>query len=300
VLTAPKAPDHTPTMLDDAEQLITGVFEPPSSATVATLARRKWFILVVALLGAVAGIAYGTSRAPTYTASATLQVGQVNPNSAGFLGYVQSAASLATAFSRSIEAEPVLAAVHAKLGLTVPSATSRLSAEPIPSSPAFRVIATGPTADGSIRLANIAASAVVAYENQSNNTNPEATSLLREYREASLALHRAVAHLAAHAGDRHHEPAATRALAEAEKSAAAVNVRAIEVAYTNAISARAPSSGLVSQIAGATSASSNHKSQIELTGFVGLLAGVVLGCVIAILRGRHRSAMPATTATTQS
>ena len=41
---------------------------------------------------------------------------------------------------------------------------------------------------------------------------------------------------------------------------------------------------LVSLLSGAVTAESNHKSKIELLGFIGLLAGLVIGCALAVLR----------------
>ena len=77
------------------------VFEPPDSFILSAIGLNKLLVALCALVMGLAGVAYGLARQPTYTASASPQVGQVNPNSPGFLGYVQSASSLATAFSRS-------------------------------------------------------------------------------------------------------------------------------------------------------------------------------------------------------
>ncbi len=267
-----------------------GVFEPPNSFVVRAISRHKLLVCICAVSLALIGVGFGLARQTTYTASATLQVGQVNPNSPGFYGYVQSATSLATAFSRSIEAEPVLATIQRKLKLAPAMATSRLSAEPLPLSPAFRVIATGPTESAATGLANVAARAVIAYESQSNSANPEASSLLHDYRDASLALGATEAKLT-YLGK---HPAGASALADAEaaRSAAQVKLKAISDAYVSAVSSQAPRSGLVSLVAGATTASSNRKSKVELLGFLGLMLGIIGGCAVAVLHeSRRGSAM---------
>jgi hypothetical protein len=287
MLTSPKITGSSSATLDDADRLIEGVFEPPNGFVLAAIARNKWIVGICTVLLAVIGTAYGLSRHPTYTTSATLQVGQVNPNSPGFFGYVQSAASLATAFSRAIDAEPVLDAVRQKLKVAPSQAVERLSAEPIPTSPAFRVIATGPTELAAVQLANVAASALIEYEGQSNSANPQADSLLREYRQASLALRRAVAHVVRESRKKRGY-SSPLAAAEAEKNAASVKLRAIGVAYTNAIASRGPSSGLVSLVAGAAGASSDRNAKTEKFGLIGLLAGIVIGCMAAILFERRR------------
>jgi hypothetical protein len=270
---------------EDSGPLVDGLFEPPESFVLSAIAGNKGIVALFAVVLTLVGIGFGVLRQSTYTASATLQVGQVNPNSPGFLGYVQSASSLATAFSRSIAAAPVLATIEHKLGLEPTELTPRLSAEPIPLAPAFRVIATGPSEAGAIRLANAAAGAVLLYENRSNSSNPQANSLLDDYRSASGALRKAEARLA----DLGPSPSDPDALvkAEAEKAAAQVKLKGISTAYIAAVASQAPSQGLVSLVAGATSAADDRKSKIELYGFLGLLAGLIAGCAAAVLRERR-------------
>jgi hypothetical protein len=280
---SPPAPDLPPT-LDGPDPRIDGIFEPPESFVLSAILNNKRIVALVVVVLTLAGVGFGILRQTTYTASATLQVGQVNPNSPGFLGYVQSASSLATAFSRSIAAAPVLATIDRKLALEPSAATPRLSAEPIPLAPAFRVIATGPSDSSAIRLANAAAAAVIVYENHSNSSNPQARSLLRDYRIASLELKRAEARLAELGSS---PDADELAEAEAAQAAARVKLKGIDTAYIAAVTSQAPREGLVSLVAGATSASSDRKSKIELYGFLGLLLGLVVGCAAAVLRERR-------------
>jgi capsular polysaccharide biosynthesis protein len=272
----------------EAPPMLHGVFEPPSGM-VARALRANWALIVlIALLGAGVGAAAGLARKGTFTSAATLQVGQVNPNSPGFYSYVSSAAALATAFSRGVSAEPVLAEVDKRLHIAPAVAAGRLSAEPLPLSPAFRVFATGPSADSAIKLANVAADALIVYETSANDSNPEAESLLTEYHGASLALHRAATNLST--TERAGQDAGTKiAAARATRDTAAARVAALGNAYTAAITSQAPRRGLVSLIAGATSASSNHRSQVELLLFVALLAGLLLGCAVAVAREGRRA-----------
>jgi hypothetical protein len=271
-----------PSRIDDPGPLVDRVFEPPDSLVLSAIANNKRIVASFAVLLALIGIAFGLTRQTTYTASATLQVGQVNPNSAGFLGYVQSASSLATAFSRSIAAAPVLATIEQRLDLETADLTPRLSAEPIPLAPAFRVIATGSSEADAIRLANTTAAAVTNYENRSNSSNPQARSLLDDFGQASLELKRNEAHLAELEGES--ASSDDLAKAQAERSSAQIKLKGLSTAYVAAVATQAPSEGLVSLLAGATSASSDHKEKVELYGFLGLLAGLVLGCAAAVLR----------------
>ncbi len=266
-------------------------FEPPQGPFFQAIGHHKRLIAAFALLGVLAGLALGYVRPATYEASATLQVGQVNPNSAGFASYTQSSSSLATAFSRAIAATPVLAQVNRRLRIPPERAVTRLSSEPIPLSPAFRVIAKGPSAVKAKQLANVAAAAVIAYENRSNSANPQAAALLTSYRHASLALNKANAAVeAANSGGSSEDVLA----AEAAQSAAKIRLKAIGATYIATVGSQPPREGFVSLLAAATSASGNRTAKMQLYGFLGLLLGLVAGCAAAFLAERRRQATPAT------
>jgi uncharacterized protein involved in exopolysaccharide biosynthesis len=261
------------------------VFEPPDSYVLSAIRWNKLLILACALACAAIGVAYGLARTPVYTASASLQVGQVNPNSPGFLGYVQSASSLAAAFSRSIDAAPVLQKVEKQVGVSTVEAVESLSSEPIPLSPVFRVIATNSDEGEAIALANVASKAVIKYQSHTNSANPEAKALLGEYREAALAVQKARGTTAElEAVD---APGPAIAAAEAQTKSAQVRLKAVGNAYNTTIVSQAPRTGMVTILAGATSASSDRKSKVELFGFLGLLLGCALGCVLAVFRERR-------------
>jgi len=281
--TAAPAPAQEPAR--DENLLVEGIFEPPRNFAVAAIMRHKALIAVVSLLVALLGLAFGLLRSPTYEASATLQVGQVNPNSPGFYSYVQSSSSLATAFSRSIYAAPVLGTVERKLGIPVERAAPRLTSEPIALSPAFRVIAEGGSEKEAMALANTAANAVIAYEAKANSADPQSAGLLGEYRDATKELRQAGERVASRKlGDSEQE----LLTAEAQRSAAKVRQKAIANAYIAAVGSAAPRDGLVSLLAGATTAKSDRNSKAQLFAFIGLLLGIVLGCAAAVLLERRR------------
>lgn len=264
---------------------------------VHAIARHKLLVLLAGVIVALAGAAIGMERKPTYTSAATLQVGTVNLNSPGFYGYVQAASGLATVFSRSITAAPVLAEIRSKLGIPPSEATQRLSAEPIPISPSFRIIATGSTAVGAVNLANTASTAIIAYEaHAASATSPQTGLLLANYDHAALALQKAAATVAQLAEARKHGAGEDAALihARSDLDVARVHANALGTAYQSALvsaGANQPT-GLVSLVAGAVTASSDRSSKIELLGFVGLLAGLVLGAVLVALYEQRRVHRP--------
>jgi uncharacterized protein involved in exopolysaccharide biosynthesis len=265
---------------------------PLPSTVVTAIGRHRRLVLLCAVALAVLGVAAGATRKPVYTAASTLQVGKVNPNSPGFYGFVQSATDLAAVFSRAITASPVLDAVHNKLGLSPIEAAERLAAEPIPSSPAFRVIATGPSQPAAVALANVTSAALIAYEADANTYSPESQRLLDEYRGASMNLSNSVAavNVAASAYALHPDPPAHAKLVQTQAARAAASLQTQALASGYELSAEsATTRDLISPLADAVSASSDRSSKIQLDGFLGLLGGLVIGCAIAVLYEQRRA-----------
>ncbi len=261
------------------------------SMLLRALRRHRVLVALCSVVLAGAGAAWGITRTPVYTASSTLQVGKVNPNSPGFYGFVQSATALATAFSRSVDAEAVLATVHGRLDIAPDRALARLSAEPIPNSPVFRVIATGTSARRAIDLANVAGAAVVEYVNGAG-ANSNGPGLLNTYHAVSAKLARAQSDVAAaaRAFKAHPSSATGDALVNAQALVAAEKLRAQAIASGYQESEQgATTTSLVSLLAGASSASSDRAAKIELYAFTGLLAGFVIGCALAAALERRRS-----------
>ena len=103
--------------------------EAAPSLVVAAFGRYKWLVLGLALLFAAGGLAAGVKRKAVWSATSSVQVGQINPNSPGFYGFAQSATDLATTYSRAITADGVLSIIHKKMGLTPQQAATRLTAQ---------------------------------------------------------------------------------------------------------------------------------------------------------------------------
>lgn len=264
------------------------IFDRPSGPFVGALLRHKLLIAACAVLFAVLGLAFGLLRSPTYTGSTALQVGQVNPNSPGFVGYTQSASSLAEVFSRAIYAEPVLRQVEAKLGIPPAQAAARLSAEPIALSPVFRIVATGPSATGAENLANTASEAVISYVGKSNSADPQSAVLLRKAHAAALAVRQAEAKVNRIAGSDEGE----RLEAEAARNVARLKLEAISRSYVETVATQAPRAGLVSLVAGATTAESDRKSKAQMYALIGFLLGLLIGGCLALMVERRRPSGP--------
>jgi uncharacterized protein involved in exopolysaccharide biosynthesis len=280
----PPSPSMPPEPPPPEPEELQRVFEPLDGAIIGALADHKVLIALVTLICTLAGIAFGYSRPLEYESAATIQVGQVNPNSPGFYGYAQSASSLATAFARSITASEVLRKIDRKLNIPPEKAVTLLAAEPIPQSPAFRIIGSGPTSEDARHLTNVAAAAVLAYESKVNSGDPQAEKLLNTFRKATVALARAEAKAEALA-----QEGSTSAYVEAEANFKALEVRrdAISSAYKVTLETQAPREGLVSLISSANTASNNRNSHVQLFGLLGFLIGLLLGSGLALLVDRR-------------
>lgn len=278
--------------------------EPAPSLLVAALGRYKWLVVGLAVLLAAVGVAIGFTRKPVYTATSTVQVGQVNPNSPGFYGFAQSATELATTYSRAIHANGVLSIVHQKTGLSPQQAASRLTATPIPDGAAFSVIATGPSSQAAVHLANVGSAAMVSYEaansSRGNPSGSNAAALYNQYRDET----RQVAHYKAIVqriqkqqsltGTGTSDPTDPKLVqAQSNADVAQGHANALAAAYTQALENEQPPGTLLAPLASALSASGDRKHKLELFGFAGLAIGLLIGGAIAVLlelrrvRGRY-------------
>jgi uncharacterized protein involved in exopolysaccharide biosynthesis len=278
--------------------------EPAPSLLVAALGRYKWLVLGLAILLAAAGVAIGYERQPVYTATSTVQVGQVNPNSPGFSGFAQSATALAATYSRAINANGVLSIVHEKTGLSPQQAASRLTATPIPDGAAFSVIATGPSSHAAVHLANVASAAMVSYEaansSRGNASGSNAAALYSQYRAETrlLARDKAIVQKLQNqqslTGTGTSNPTDPKLIqAQSNADVAQGHANALAAAYTQALENQQPPGTLLAPLASALSSSSDRKHKLELFGFAGLAIGLLIGGAVAILlelrrvRGRY-------------
>ncbi len=241
------------------------------------------FLAPVVLLTA-AGVLLGLARTPVYTAESRLMVGKVNPNSPALGGFVQTTTALATAYSRSIGASAVVDPVGARLRLDPAQVASRLTASPIPQSPVVRVIATGATAPAAVAVARLAAPQLERYVTALNASNPDGPRLLRSYRSATLAAGSAqarVAHLA-RVYAQAQTPAHLARLddAQADRGTAQLTANAAGAAYELSEQGQA-STQIVTVLSLATSAATDRRHMLELLAFAGLLAGLLLGTLLA-------------------
>lgn len=204
-----------------------------------------------------------------------------------------------------IYAGGVVNPVARELGTTPGDVMSRLSATEVPSSPIVRVIATGRSPDDAINLANAASQSLVSFLTRFDRDSPDLTYLHRQlrateltYQKASAAFARAsnaaagasttgtssAATVSAGNGNAPLTPALQKLAATAD--VAKVQLSAVSADYQNTVQSQATSS-LLQPLVSAQSASSDRQSKIQISVFIALIAGVLVGLALATWRANQ-------------
>jgi capsular polysaccharide biosynthesis protein len=268
--------------------------EPPAArwvprVDVLTAARRHWLIVLVvtALLTGV-GVFAATLQNPVYTGEARLAVGRIDVSAPGAIAtFATATTSLASQYSRGIDARGVTSRAARGTGLTPAQVADHVSATPVPQSPVIRVIATGTTGQQAVLLANKAGYGLVGYTTALNRSNPDADRLLRQFKTNSAEVVRLRARVGTLRRRQVNTPSArTRSLLNQEQvnlEVAQLRLTTVRSAYDAATSSQA-STQLVQMLTPASSASSNRSRRLQLYGFIGFAAGLALGLALATLR----------------
>ena len=146
------------------------------------------------------------------------------------------------------------------------------------------VIATGPSTQAAVSLANAGSNQLSTFLVQFNQNDPDGVLLLRKIRNAELRYQRAKANL-------QQSPPNGALTAQQQTLAAAaetarLRVDTLESAYTGTVQSQAVSS-LLEPLVTATSASNNRSSNLQIGAFVGLVAGIIIGLGLATLRANQ-------------
>jgi capsular polysaccharide biosynthesis protein len=257
-----------------------------------TAARRHW-PLVVLVTVVFTGIGVGTAlrRQPVYTAESRLAAGRLDSTNAGAAGaFATSTQALAEQYSRSIDTPGVTRSVAARVGLTPAQVAARVSATPIPESPVVRVFAQGSDGTEAVRIANAAATGLIAYTTKQNRLNPDTGRLLRLFRQASTDVQRVEARVATRrrANDAASTSTTRRRLRDAQVTLDVAQLRreTARAAYDASTRGQA-STVLLSPLQPATAASNDRSRYLQLFGFIGFVAGLTIGLALATLRANR-------------
>ncbi len=239
-----------------------------------------------------AGVASGLERTPVYSAEARLAVGNIDVESQALPGYVSAVESLAGSYSRAADSDKVVGPVARELGMEPTEVARRVAASPVPGSAVIRVSAKGDDEASTVRLANATAQSLRGYVQGLDSGGSSARSILREYRQASVEAEQAKEtrerRREADAGSGGDGTSARVQEAEAEYSAASLRVRSLANQYQQTLQQRPPAN-FVQGLTDAAAAGSDRMQQIQLRGFTGFVAGLVLAAaVVTSLANRRR------------
>lgn len=294
---------------DWAASTLAAEFEPLPQVGPLQAARRYWLLVLLPVLVFVPLAAIVAAKRPaTYTAEARLIVGRLNISTAGAIqGFSGAAQDLASTYPLVIYAGGVVDPVARQLGTTPAAVVSRLSATEVPSTAIVRIIATGQTANEAISLANAASHSLVSFLTKFDRASPDLAYLRKQllraelaYQKASAAFARAskaAASTSATATSTSLSPGNTSGASSGglspalQKLAAAADVTKIQLGaistdYQNTMQNEATSS-LLQPLVDANSASSDRQSKLQISVFIALLAGVLVGLALATLRANQ-------------
>jgi capsular polysaccharide biosynthesis protein len=250
------------------------------------LRRYPVLALLPVVILAAAGITLGLRRAPTYTASTTINVGSPDIASQATPGYVQAEQTLASAYSREVTSQFVYGPVAKQLGISQSAVASRLSSSAVPSSPTFTINATGPSQQSAIRLAQTATAALQHYINVVNQGETTSTQLLNRYRNAEREADRLSALSGKLDGQNRALPGSVSATRRQEAHLAAqvaqLKANALSAQYS-AGSTTSRTGASIQVLNPATAATSDRRTTAERYGVIGAAAGLVLGAALALL-----------------
>src|SRR3954463_9576934 len=157
----------------------------PRLGILEAILRSLPLVILPVLLLVGAAVAYGLHREPTYTSEARLNVGGVNLTIQTIPGYTTAVQQLAVAYSRAIDATPVVSRAARKVGLSPAEVADAVSATPIQGSPVIRVRATSKEGREARRVADAAAGSLVHYAPDLNSGSEQSARLLRDFKEAT-------------------------------------------------------------------------------------------------------------------
>jgi tyrosine-protein kinase len=247
--------------------------------------KRSWLlILACVLVCAGAGIAIGLLRSPVYKAQSQLFVGSFDVRSVAIPGFVTASQQLADAYSRLAASDAVVVPVARRLGLTPTQVRDRLSSSNVPGAPVVRLTAEGPNRRAAIDLARAAANETVAQVSTLTSRTNEANQLLTSFKAAaakSQAVDARLARLRARGASQN-----TILDAQTASETAKLDVQTQANLYGQA---RANSGGAAQAhvVNAAVTATSDRGQVLQQLLLLGVVAGLVAGAGLAVLRERR-------------
>ena len=247
-------------------------------------------VLLFTVLLAAAGVFLGYNRAPTYTASSQLLVGNLSISDPSAIpGAVSASRSLADVYARLIYANEVRENIDEA---TEGSPPATVDATQIVETPLVRVVATSASEDDAVAYSNAGAKALSNYVNNLKSPGSDVDPVAKRYRAAALVYNQKLQELK-QLKDRfgssvNSDEQAQLNDAESEVQTAKLKRTALGAIYQRGQNIRIAQPSL-NVFVSAKSASSDRAPTMQITGGIGLAAGLVLGIAVAMLRTARRA-----------
>jgi uncharacterized protein involved in exopolysaccharide biosynthesis len=263
------------------------IYEKPLTLASA-VARHPFLVVLPTIILLAAGIVVGAKKAPTYSSTATINVGKADIATQSTPGYVQASEALAASYSRLVTSQHVAVPAARAVGEPPSSVASRISAVPIPNEPTFTITATDSTSASSVRLAQAAVAAIQKFAAKSQTQQGGPPQLLSKYNKLQTQADELNAKAEQLAGRLQvNTLGVTQAQVTNAKVAAqtaSLQAQALSNQYlTLAQNGAAPSLDVLIDPTSPTS--TNRTSNLEKYGVVGAVAGLVIGIALAGLVG---------------
>lgn len=260
--------------------------------------RRHWFVALIPVVVLVAvSVVLGLERPARYTATAYLSVGHVfGSNPAEIPTLIEATRSLASVYSRTIDASTVKEETARRLGQLSFRVSGHLSATPIPETPLIKVSAKSPSKREAVALANAGSVALAQYVNHQLRRGGELTALSQGYRRAALRYRQLLDTQERldrrYNANRTTENRAARARAGAVADAALFDRSALGARY-QAASQSDSASPAIQIFSPASAAASDRSSTMQILVFAGLIGGLAAGTALALLRAQRKTRLRA-------
>jgi capsular polysaccharide biosynthesis protein len=280
--------------------LVTGIENrvAPAASGLLTAVRRHWITaLIPVVLLVAAAVQVGLKRTPQFTATANVAVGSVFVDSpVGIASALQGTESLASVYSRLIDANAVTEGTSQRLARDSLPESGTVSATPIAESPIVKITARAASARQAIALANAASSALVAHINRERSADDDANAIASLYSRAALRF-RERAGLRNRLTARYKRNPTTANRLARDRAAAAADTALLRrdgllARYQTAVQGVTVTPPL-RVLTSATEATSDRYTTLQILVFVGLLGGLAAGAALALLRTPRSPGRPA-------
>jgi hypothetical protein len=270
--------------------------------TIASAVRRHPVLAILpAILLLAAGVVVGAKKAPTYSATATINVGKSDINTQATPGYVQASTVLASTYSRLVMSQHISVPTARLVHQSAAAVGAELTAVPIATQPTFTITGTGSSPEAAVELTNASVTALQGFVTRSATQQGGTAQLLAKYKSAtSLADQLQVTSNALQGKFRAQQAGLTQTLpsgaparpvtqaqvtqAQVASATASLQAEALGNQYLSlAQNGTAPTLDVLINPTATTT--SNRTTNIEKYAVVGLVAGLAIGIALAWLVG---------------